>query len=159
MTVKELIAVSPFCDFVQIVVRNHGCGRWIQGYRIGKEAKLYPVNCTREILEKYNLQSHQRQTIPLNEGDEIDCEHGRGLPMKVICKDVSKIPDNVANLTVAFVQPRHIPEIHREQLTHNNYEYDIDCFPDSYVPEPKEKQEKTETLDGQMTFDEWLEGI
>lgn len=157
MTVKELISVSPFCDLVEITVRENGCGKWIQGYRVGKDAKLFPVNLTKEIREQYHLQSYQNKTISLEEGDEIDCTHGYELKMKVICRDVHRIPDNIGNLQIAHIQPRHIPSFHRDALTHNNFEYDLDCFPDGYVPEVEQSKEKTIMIDGQMTIDEWME--
>ena len=159
MTVKELIDVSPSCDLVEVTVRENGCGKWIQGYRVGKDAKLFPVNLTKEVREKYHLQSYQSKTIPLEEGDEIDCINGWDLKMKVICRDVRRLPDNVANLQVSHVQPRHIPSFHREALTNNEFAYDIDCFPDGYVPEIEQPKEKSLQMDGQMTFDEWMEDL
>lgn len=156
MTVKELIDVSPYCDLVEVVVRKNGHGQWIQGYRVGKEAKLYPCNLTKEVMERFKVESHLK-TVHLQEGQEVDCSHGsRELPMKVICKDVSKIPDNIGKLIVAHVQPRHIPSFHKEQLTHNDFAYNIDCYPDGYVPEVEKKDTDWENLEGQLTIDDWL---
>lgn len=156
MTVKELIDVSSFCDLVEVVVRKHGHGRWVQGYVIGKNAKLCPYNWTAELRERYNVRYNQ--TVYLNDGDEVDCIAGSPeLPMKVICKDVRKIPDYIGNLTVCEVQPRNIPQIHRDGLTHNDFAYDIDCFPDGYAPEPEEKKaaEEDKQLEGQMDIMDW----
>jgi hypothetical protein len=52
MTVKELIDVSPSCDIVEIVIRNEG--KWVQGYRVGKNAQIYPCEYSVEALEKGN---------------------------------------------------------------------------------------------------------
>lgn len=136
MTVKELIDVSFSCDCLEIVVREEGCGRWIQGYRIGKNAELFPVEVTKEVIEKYKLEGQRRgSVIQLEEEQEIDCEHGIRLPMKVICKDVKRIPDYIGNLKVCHVIPRNIPRLHKDGLTHNNFSYEIDCYPDGYIPE------------------------
>ncbi len=151
MTVKELIEVFPNCDLIEVVVREKGRGQWIQGYRIGKDAKLYPCNLTAEILEKYHFDSYQK-TISLKKGEEVDCLQLNRLPIKVICKDVSRIPDNVGKLKVCFAQPRHIPSFHREALAHNEFSLEVDCFPEGYVPE--KEQEKTWELEGQMSIEE-----
>lgn len=155
MTVKELIDVSPFCDGVEVVVRDHG--RWVQGYRVGKDAKIYPVNLNPKVMQRFGVESYHK-TIFLKEDDEVDCEQGRGLPMKVICKDVRKIPDYIGNLIVNDVQPRNIPQIHGEALTHNDFLYDICVYPEGYVPEKEVKEKKPDdwSLDGQMTIEEWM---
>lgn len=160
MTVKELIDVSPFCDLVEIVVRAHGHGTWVQGYRVGINAKLYPVNLSTKLREKYHLKSYQSSTIYLEEGQEIDCTQGPHLPMKVICKKVTQIPDYIGKLTICDIQPRHIPEIHKDALTHNDFAYEIDCFPDGYTPESENEKEKAikenKEIDGQLSIDEWI---
>lgn len=37
MKIRELIDVCPNCDVLEVVVRDHGHGKWIQGYMIGKK--------------------------------------------------------------------------------------------------------------------------
>lgn len=156
MTVKELIDVSPFCNLVEVVIREKGYGRWIQGYRVGKEAKLYPLNISEEIKEQFHLNTYLRQ-VPLKPGQEVDCFEGGKLPIKVICKDVTKIPDSIGALTVSSVLPRHVPQFHKEALTHNDFMYDINCYPDGFIPEP-EKKEKPQgiQLEGQMEITDFL---
>lgn len=160
MTVKELIDVSPFCDLVEVVVRDQGHGKWVQGYRVGKNAKLYPVNMSLKLRERFHQKSYESRTVVLDEGQEIDCEQGMGLPMKVICRDVRKIPDNIGNLTICDIQPRHIPQIHKDAMTHNDFAYDIDCYPDGFVPESITEQEKAtkiaDDIDGQLSIEEWI---
>ena len=151
MTVKELIDVSFDCNLVEIVVREEGFGRWIQGYRIGKDAKLFPVEITKEVLEKYKLEHEGRRVIPLGEGQEIDCTHSINLPMKVICKDVRKIPDYIGNLKISYVIPRNVPRIHNRPMTDNSHEYDIACYPEGYV-EPVEETKSEQDMEGQETW-------
>lgn len=155
MKVRELIELSPFCDTVEVIVRESGCGKWIQGYRISKNAKLFPANLTAEIIDKYSLESWH-QTVHLKRGEEVDTVHGaRALPMKVICKDVRRIPDYIGNLTIHSIQPRHIPSYHKEALTHNDFDYDINVYPEDFVPEV-EKTKQEEPMTGQMSIEEFL---
>lgn len=156
MTVKELIDVSSFCDLVEVVVRDHGHGKWIQGYTVGKNAKLCPCHWTSALREKYNVRYNQ--TVYLEEGVEEDAQMGNaGLPMKIICKDVRKIPDYIGKLQVCEVQPRNIPHIHKDGLTHNDFAYDIDCFPDGYE-EPKEEPKEEPMMKGQLSVEDLLNG-
>lgn len=151
MTVKELIDVSFDCDLVEVVVREEGFGKWIQGYRIGKNAELFPVEITKEVLEKYKLEQGRRRVIPLEEDQEIDCMHAINLPMKVICKDVKKMPDYIGNLKISYVIPRKVPVLHKGVMVNNDHAYDITCYPDGYV-EPVEEQKQEKDLEGQI---EW----
>ena len=158
MTVKELIEVSPFCDTVEIIIRDQGRVMWVQGFRIGKNAKIYPCEKCTEYRKKLMLDDYSRKWIYLHKGEEVDVEVGRDLPMKVICKDVHKIPDYIGNLKVAFIQPRHIPQYHRDALTHNEYALEIDCFPEGFVmPAEEKKLEKSEQLEGQTSIEDFLE--
>lgn len=158
MTVKELIEVSPFCDLVEVVVRENGYSTWIQGYRVGKNAKLYPVNLSYKLRGELGIDYHK--TYSLKDGQEIDCTNGWKMPLKVICKDVRKIPDYIGNLKISHIQPRHIPQIHKDALTNNNFSYDVDCFPDGFTPESEKGKEKAikenKEMDGQLTIDEWI---
>lgn len=155
MTVKELIDVSPFCDLVEVVIREHGHGKWVQGYTVGKNAKLSPCHWTKELREKYK--ASYNQTVYLEDGAEEDAQMGnRGLPMKILCRDVRKLPDYIGNLIICDVQPRNIPEIHKNGLTHNDFSYDIDCFPDGYEPPKEEKEEPM--MEGQLSVEDLLNG-
>jgi len=155
MTVKELIEVSPYCDLVEVVVREKGCGKWLQGYRIGKEAKLYPANITNEIKEQLHLKSRLR-AVSLEPGQELNC-FSYQLPLKVIFKSVSRIPDSIGNLIIYSVQPRNIPQLHGEALTHNDFMYDINCYPDGFIPESDEKEKpQSSQLEGQMEIMDFL---
>lgn len=160
MTVKELIDAAPFCDVVEIVVRKEGHGQWIQGYRIGVNAKIYPSEITAEIRELKGLKEYWNPPIPLEYGEEIDFNRIgllKNLPMRVICKDCHKLPDYIGRLEVSSYQPRHIPSYHKDQLTHNDFDLDINCYPDNYAPMIEAAESKTEQLPGQMSIEEFLE--
>lgn len=36
MTVQELFEKDMFCDFLEVTVREDGCGKWLYQYRIGE---------------------------------------------------------------------------------------------------------------------------
>lgn len=152
MTVKELIEVSPSCDTVEIVVREHGHGQWVQGYLIGKDIDYYPAFVRADRRESYEETRKRR----LKDGEEVDGQHSYKLPMKLIKKSVEHIPEHIAKLEVCSVQPRHIPTYHREQATHNEYMYDINCYPEGFVPEKEQPsaEQKAAVMQGQMSLEE-----
>lgn len=148
MTVKELLDAATFCDLAEIVIRNSGRGRWIQGYRIGKDAKIYPSEVTAEIQEARGLKvEYTTHTISLKENEIVDIDHAGiidKIPMRVICKDCRKgLPKELWNLKVCDFQPRHIPTFHKEQLTHNDFALEINCYPleEASVIEVKEVED------------------
>ena len=68
---------------------------------------------------------------------------------------------NVAKLQVASFQPRHIPSFHGEQLTHNDFVLNIDCYPEGWEVEPvevsKTKLPKVDhQFEGQMCIEDFL---
>lgn len=164
MTVKELVEAAPFCDTLEIVVREHGSGKWIQGYRIGKNVEIYPYECRAEIREG-NIVGRVFSEIgkkkpPLKDGEEKDIFHSMNLKMKVIKKDVVHLPDNVAQLQVCSFQPRHIPGYHKEPMTHNDFKLDIRAYPEGWVPEkeqPKTKDNDGDQIPGQMNILDFME--
>lgn len=157
MTVQELMDAMPFCDLLEVVVRQTGHGRWIQGYRVGKEAKIYPSEYTVEEWENRSLISHERKVRYPEDGTEVDIRHSFDLPMKVICKDCHKLPDNVGRLEVCDIIPRYVPQFHRDGLTHNNHSLEVNCYPDNYIPErfiPSKDVTAKRIDDDQMTFED-----
>lgn len=152
MTVKELLEVNPECDIVEIIVREKG--KWVQGYRIGENVQIYPGD---QSLSRFDLHTdYAKKMLSIEPGEEKEIEKIGGLKMKIIKKPVSKIPDNVGNLIVQRCQPRHIPQFHGEALFHNEYQLDIVCYPDGFIPEKKEKEKPVE-LKGQMSIEEIFE--
>lgn len=153
MTIKELLEVSPFCDTIEVVVRKVGHGMWLQGYRVSKNAKIYPVEQSREFIEMRGLKSYERHVLPLKDNEEINVVRLDGLKMKIICKEPRQAPNEILNLEICSVQPRHIPLYHKEALTHNEFSYDIDCYPPAYEIEHIEtKAIEEKQLEGQMNI-------
>ena len=153
MTVQELMDVMSFCDLLEVVVRKTGHGQWVQGYRIGKEAKIFPSEQTAEMRESRGLKSYENKTIYLEEGTEVDIKRGFDLPMKVICKDCHKLPEYIGNLEVCDALPRNVPQFHGDNLTHNSFALDVDCYPDNYTPEKYIPSKVTEEIeDNQMSI-------
>lgn len=159
MTVQELMDAMPFCDLAEIVIRKTGHGQWIQGYRIGKNAKIFPSEYTVEEIEKRSFRSYERRIIHLEEGEEINIKHGFDLPMKVICRDCHKLPENVGRLEVCDIIPRNVPTFHGEALTHNNHSLEVNCYPDDFIPERivESKDVTVKQIDGQMDIMDLLE--
>ena len=161
MTVKELVDAAIFCDVVEIVIReNGGHGKWLQGYRIGKEAKIYPSELTREVREIMEIESYESKTYNCKPGEVLPVFKGNNLPMKVICKDVKKIPEEIGNLEVADFIPRKVYPIHMNSLTSNNHELEINCYPADVIPDKfiESKVVEPEQLEGQMSIEQFLEG-
>jgi len=157
MTVKELIDAAIFCDVAEIVIReNGGHGKWIQGYRIGKNAKVYPSELTMEVRELMSLKSYQSSTYNCKEGEILDIKHSACLPMKVICKDVHKLPEAVGALEVADFIPRHVPHLHNNALVSNNHELEINCYPVKVIPDKfvECKVTQPDQLEGQLSIED-----
>lgn len=141
MTVKELIDVMPFCEDVNVIVRQDGSGKWIQGYRVGLNAQLHPSEIwPAELCQNFGC------TYTLQAGEEFDAHVSTGMPVKVMHGDVHRLPKNVGNLTVCHVQPRHL--LHNS--FDNEFELEIWCYPDGWTPE---KPADTAPEDGQMSFE------
>lgn len=163
MTVRELVEAAPFCDTVEVIIRENGNGHWIQGYLIGKNINIYPAFQRKDWIEY--RKSHNNCCFDkriLKAGEEVEGTHGGRLPVKLIKKSVSNIPDKVANLQVCSFQPRHISSYHKEPLTHNEFQLDICAYPE--VWEPEREQPKSETKDndskqipGQMNLLDFME--
>ena len=161
MTVRELVEAAPFCDTVEIIMRENGNRHWIQGYLIGKNIDIYPAFQRKDWIEYKkthpNCHSDKRR---LKDGEEVEGTHGCSLPMKLIKKSVSKIPDKVANLKVCSFQPRHIPCYHGEALTHNEFQLDIEAYPEGWEPEkeqPRAKDNDGDQVPGQMNLLDFME--
>lgn len=163
MTLQELMDIAPDCDLIEVVVRKDGHGQWVQGYRVGKDAKIYPSEITAEIRELKGLKEYREtlHDVRLSAGEVVKFNkaYSNSCPMTVICKDCHKLPTEIGKLEVCMMLPRHVPSFHKEQLTHNDFALDIWCYPPEHIPqvEVKEVKQETEQLEGQLSiFD--LEG-
>ena len=161
MTVQELMDAMPNCNLVEIVIRKTGHGQWIQGYRIGKNAKIYPAEVNAEVRELKGLKEYKTPEVYLDAGEVIDITKGYNLPLKVICKDCHKLPPHIGNLEVCDVLPRHVPQFHGFYLTHNEFSADINVYPEGFIPEPLIEAKETKQIGGipgQLCLEDYFEG-
>lgn len=160
MTVKELMDVATYCDIAEIIVRKEGHGQWMQGYRIGENAVIYPSELTSEIRELKELKEYTSPTIALTHGEEVELSKNGiigQMPMKIICKSCHKLPDYIGKLEVCSFQPRHVPGFHKEQLTHNEFALEIECYPNNYEEIVEIKESKNKELPVQMNITDYIE--
>ena len=66
MTIRELLEASPNCDTIEAVIRKNGCGQWLQGYRVGKDVRLYPSEQSREFIEMMSLNEYGTKSYKLS---------------------------------------------------------------------------------------------
>lgn len=167
MTVRDLVqAAGDDLEGMQITVRENGGGRWIQGFRISKKARLYPSDCRIEEREK-----HPWAQESCSRGYGFNCEVPQGevltiyqphldFPIKVMCICPGKAPKDVLDLEVRRYLPRNLPTIHGNSLFNNEFCLEIDA----YEPEKQEKLavykqcDETEQLEGQMSIEDFLGG-
>lgn len=168
MTVGELIKVSPYCELIEVVIRMNGCGKWIYGYRVGKDVKIYPAEYSAEVKELRSLKEYtpypNTKIVKLKDGDvfQIGREYDQSMKMKVICVDIQKrLPKEVADLEVYEAKPG---KVHMESKIGdwNSWEhtYYINCFPpepgrmDRILKETTRQQAIEE--DGQMCLEDFM---
>lgn len=168
MTIRDLVfGADGDLEGMEIVVREGGKGRWIQGFRISKKAKLYPADCTIENRELYpwvKKDKNGNYNCAIPEGESLVIHQPfRDFPVKVLCIDPQKAPKEVLDLEVARYLPRNIPVIHGQALFNNEFSLEIWA----YLPEPSEKPaiyqevkkaEIDDQLEGQMSIEDYLGG-
>ena len=169
MTVRDLVEHAPELEGMEIVVRENGGGRWIQGFRISKHAKLYPADMTIEHREQHPWIDESERLIhgvTVPSGEIVDVDRGwagNKLLTRVMSIEPKKAPKEILDLEVKWYLPRNIPTIHGEKLFHNEFSLEISCFP----PEKQEKlaeyreikeKEIDDQLEGQMSIEDWLGG-
>ena len=164
MTIRDLVEHSLFVKNMEIVVRENGGGLWLYGFRIGKDAKIYPYEACAEHREDRG--QFGTDGCKLKEGEVVDVKrwNWQTKPIKVMCIDPKKAPKEILDLEVKEYQPRHIPSLHGEALTHNDFDLEIDCYP----PEQQEKlamysetkeleQKDDDQLAGQMSIEDFID--
>lgn len=161
MTIRELLEVSPSCDTFEAVIRKNGSGQWLQGYRVGKDVRLYPSEQSREFIEMMSLNEYGSKSYKLSPNEVIKAvKIGNNLKMTIICKEPLKAPKEILDLEISYVQPRHIPMYHKSALTHNDFMYDIDCYPPDYQFEIVQTEQKAipdKQLTGQTSIFDFIE--
>ena len=165
MTVRDLVECSLFLKNMEIVVRENGGGKWLQGFRIGKDASIYPLEACAEHREERGL--FGTDYYKLKEGETVEVKRWtwQTVPIKVMCIEPKKAPKEILDLVVKDYQPRHIPSLHGEALTHNDFDLDIDCYPPDQAEklavfrEVQEIEKKDDDqLAGQMNIEDFLGG-
>ena len=160
MTVRDLVMCGTSLEGMEIVVREEGVRRWVYGYRISKKARLYPVDVVAEHREWLNLEEKDRHGVYVPEGEVIEVQKSYGLPMKVMCIDPVKAPNEVMDLEVSHYLPRNIPAIHGNKLFKNDFSLEIWCYPPARVEKLAEVVTKDEPkeIEGQTNLLDWLGG-
>ena len=161
MTIRELLEASPNCDTIEAVIRKNGHGQWLQGYRVGKDVRVYPSEQTREFIELMSLNTYEGKSYKLSPNEIVKVvKLGNNLKMTIICKEPLKAPKEILDLEVCYVQPRYIPMYHKSALTHNDFMYDIDCYPPDYQFEIVQTEQKAipdKQLTGQTSIFDFIE--
>ena len=170
MTVRDLVqGAGDDLEGMQITVRENGGGKWIQGFRISKKARLYPSDCRIEEREKHPW---AKETCLRGYGFNCEVPQGEVLtvyqppmdfPIRVMCIEPKKAPKDILDLEVKSYLPRNLPTIHGHALFNNEFCLEIDA----YAPEQTEKlavyreviEDKVDDqLEGQMSIEDWLGG-
>jgi len=168
MTVRDLVmGASESLEGMQITVRENGGGKWIQGFRISKKARLYPCDARVEEREKHPwvIEKDYGFNCPVPEGEVVTVtQYDSSYPIKVMCIAPKNAPKDVLDLEVKRYLPRNLPTIHGNKLINNDFCLEIDC----YEPEQREKlavyreiiEDKVEDdqLAGQMSIEDFLGG-
>ncbi len=165
MTVKDLIDIGgDNLEGIQIRIRENGGGKWLHGYRISPNERLYPAISKIENQEAFpwiTKKGDFNQPIPRGAELRVYETMRDNLPIDIMCISPKKAPKHILNLEVRYMLPRNIPSVHGERLFNNGYMLELDCYP----PQKLEKLaiykevEETEQLEGQMCIEEWLGGL
>ena len=138
MTVGELLKVFEWCVALDIVVREEGCGQWIQGYVIGDGVT---------IGKSY-----------LNYGEDPHMEKGEirdiglwKMPKTYMNIPVSKAPESILALKVCEARPSTLHSYSMGYRSNcNEHDLHINCYPEGYeeveriVARKMKRQKKTE---------------
>ena len=159
MTVRDLIECAPYLRNIEIIIREKGNGQWIQGFRIGPDAKIYKNEFCAEFKE---IMSIDRQDYKLKEGESYDISRFyQKMPMKVICVDPRRTPENILELNVCDYLPRWISLYHGDLATHNDFDLEINCYPPEQPMKISVRKEvdtinEDDQLAGQMSIEDFL---
>lgn len=163
MTVRDLVEHTYSLEGMEIVVRENGGGKWIQGFRISKKAELYPCDVRIENREKHpwiNEDERLRHGVKLPIGEIVEVSMAyNNMPTKVMCIDPKKAPKKILDLEVKDYLPRNMPTVHGQQLFNNDFSLEINCYPPDMqekIADFREINEISPQLEGQMSIEEFL---
>ena len=165
MTVRDLVeAAGEDLEGLQIKVSEEGSRNWIQGYRISKKARLYPIDVRIEEREKHPwaVESCSRGSgfnMPVPAGEVLTVyQDFWEYPIKVMCISPKNAPDEVLDLEVKSFLPRNLPTIHGKQLFSNYFSLEILAYvPKDGIKVINTPEEKAKDIDGQLSLDEFIE--
>ena len=165
MTVREMVeAAGEDLEGLQIKVIEYGSRNWIQGYRISKNARLYPADARIENREKYpwakeNCSYGHGFNMPVPDGEILTVyDSFNPYPIKVMCIEPKKAPDEVLDLEVRSFLPRNLPTIHGQQLFSNYFSLEILAYvPKEGIKVTNTPEEKAKDIDGQLNLEEFYE--
>ena len=169
MTVQELMNVSPWCECLEVIIRMDGHGKWLYGFRIAKNATIYPSEGGAEVRELRELKEYtpypNSKVVVLKDGDVVNVSpandlRGDNLNMKVISRDPKrKLPEEIGSLEVSHITPRRLGKWN--DLGHN---YEVWCFPPEDMEElnriTREKKTRQQAIeeDQQICIEDWMGG-
>ena len=134
MTLKELIDVSN-CKAFEVVIREHGYGKWIYAYKIGEKVQVGKFDYYEHSNGKW--EQSRRFFHP-----EKEIEVGRfdgACKCLIIPKPISKLPKKVWNLQVESFRYGVVVE---SGIDHSYDCLAINCFPEGWAePEPEKVAE------------------
>ena len=147
MTLKELIDVS-YCEAFEVVIRDHGCGKWIYAYKIGEKVEVGKY----DYYEHSNGRWEQSGRF-FTPDKEIEVgRHDGKCKCLIIPKPISKLPKKIWDLQVAFFRYGIVVE---KGIDHSYDCLAIDCFPEGFDKEEVKKNfanAKENFTDEQMTL-------
>ena len=133
MTVKELIDVAVV-DAVNIIVREHGCGKWLYAYKVGECVQVGKYDCIRD--KDGVLKNVGKAYIPDNKIEV--CRIDGQCRTLVIPKSLKYIPKEVQNLEIYNFRSSYV-------TTASERGMEIFCYPKGYfVPSLPFIAEKTD---------------
>lgn len=165
MTVREMVeAAGDELEGLQIKVAEDNSRKWIQGYRISKKARLYPIDVRIEEREKHPwaVESCSRGhgfNMPVPDGEVLTVyQDFWDYPIQVMCISPKNAPDEVLDLEVRSFLPRNIPTIHGQKLFSNYFSLEILAYmPKGGIKVTNTPEEKPKDIDGQLSLEEFFE--
>jgi len=160
MKVHELVDTFGWdVGYVEVVVRERGCSKWIYAYRYGHQAFVGKNDKIKSDKALERAREYRSLLVPPGKEYIVDTHIGIVGDECLMKVGNKKLPKKVAELEICSWRCMRslAPKAPHDSTDH--YAILIDAFPEGYVQEPEPKQEEQDTqLDGQMNITEWMEG-